>query len=285
MQGPFRFVSAVDVALALGAPLVSGPQGLTLRAPNGVLTVFAGAPDAVWQARGAREPTEVAALSPPLREGEDWFLPEDLLDVLGVRVLADAAQFPDGSLRGLSFPPPVAVGTSPTAELLELAPAVPALRLYAASPAGAHAVSLLAVDLAMLALAFPEQQAALDAHLRDLVGVKALFLAVTSLGPSAWDPAIYARQDGREVLLRAPLDLQVLEGDPAAVAPGAPVAAVAFLPDDFDLRRPITLRWAGASGTLTLRRRARRPLRGVRCRNSAPWPSYHGSASWNGSGG
>jgi hypothetical protein len=138
--------------------------------------------------------------------------------------------------------------------VLELAPAVPALRLYAASPAGAHAVSLLAVDLGMLALAFPDQQEALDASLREHVGTKALYLAVTSLGPSAWDPALYVLQDGFEVLLSAPFDVQVLDGDPGDLRPGAPVAAVAFLPAGFDLRRPITIRWAGASGTLTLRR-------------------------------
>lgn len=253
-QGPFRFVSAGDLARALGAPLVSTAEGLTLRVETGVLTVFAGAPDALWQARGARQATEVAAFAPPLRAGDAWYLPEDLLGVLGVHLVGDVAVLPDGGRRPLSFPVVPAPQAPAAAEVLELAPAVPALRLYAASPAGAHAVSLLAVDLGMLALAFPEQQAALDAQLREFTGVKALFLVVSSLGPSAWDPALYVRQDGREHLLRAPLDVQVLDGDPAAVRPGAPVAAVAFLPNDVDLRRPLTLRWAGASGTLTLRR-------------------------------
>jgi len=59
---------------------------------------------------------------------------------------------------------------------------------------------------------------------------------------------------GTPSLLQAPLTLQVLEGDPQRVAPGHPVAAVAFLPLDFDLRRPLTLRWAGVSGSWTLRR-------------------------------
>lgn len=254
LQGPFRFVEALGLARALGAPLVSGPEGLTMRAENGVLTVFAGAPDAIWQPRGAAEPREVAAFAPPLRSGDDWYLPEDLLQVLGVTLLGDEALLPDGRRRALRFPPPPPVEEGAVAELLELAPAVPALRLYAASPAGDHAVSLLAVDLGMLALAFPEQQAALDANLREHVGTKALYLAVSSLGRSAWDPALYVRQDGVEVLLTAPLDVQVLAGDPSDVRPGAPVAAVAFLPAGFDLRRPITIRWAGASGTLTLRR-------------------------------
>lgn len=253
-QGPFRYVSASDLARALGAPLVSTAEGLTLRTETGVLTVFAGAPDALWQARGARQATEVAAFAPPLRVGDAWYLPEDLLGVVGVQLVGDVAVLPDGGRRPLTFPAVPVTQAPAVAEVLELAPAVPALRLYAASPAGAHAVSLLAVDLGMLALAFPEQQVALDAQLRDLAGVKALFLVVSSLGPSAWDPALYVRQDGSEHLLRAPFDVQVLDGDPAALRPGAPVAAVAFLPNDVDLRRPLTLRWAGASGTLTLRR-------------------------------
>lgn len=254
LQGPFRFVEASGLARAIGAPLVSGPEGLTLRAEQGVLTVFAGAPDAIWQPRGASAPVEVAAFAPPLRVDDEWYLPEDLLQVVGVTLLGDEALLPDGRRRGLRVPPPPAAPEGAAAEVLELAPAVPALRLYAASPAGEHAVSLLAVDLGMLALAFPEQQAALDANLREHVGTKALFLAVSSLGRSAWDPALYVRQDGVEVLLTAPLDVQVLDGDPADLRPGAPVAAVAFLPAGFDLRRPITIRWAGASGTLTLRR-------------------------------
>ncbi len=254
LQGPFRFVEASGVARALGAPLVSGPEGLTLRALGGVLTVFASAPDAIWQPRGAAEPIEVASFSPPLLVDDAWYLPEDLLQVLGIALLGDEALLPDGRRLALTFPPPPPVATAAAAEVLELAPAVPALRLYAASPAGAHAVSLLAVDLGMLALAFPDQQEALDASLRDHLGTKALYLAVTSLGPSAWDPALFVLQDGFEVLLSEPFDVQVLAGDPGDVRPGAPVAAVAFLPAGFDLRRPITIRWAGASGTLTLRR-------------------------------
>ncbi len=254
LQGPFRFVAANDLALALGAPLTSTPDGLTLRSPDGVLTVFAGAPDAIWQRRGALTPSEVAAFAPPLWHGGRWYLPEDLAEVLGVRLEAAEALLPDGRRLPLTLPPPPPPQVAVASELLELAPAVPALRLYAPSPAGTHAVSLLAVDLGMLALAFPEQQAALDASLRELGGEKALFLAVTSLGPSVWEPELYVRQGGMEVLLAAPLDVQVLEGDPGDLRPGAPVAAVAFLPGGFDLRRPITLRWAGASGTLTLRR-------------------------------
>lgn len=253
-QGPLRFVAAADLARALGVPLVSGPEGLTLRSDTGILTVFADDPDALWQARGDATPLELAAFAPPQLVDGDWYLPEDLLEVLGVRLGHDgAALLPDGRRWPLRFaaPPPLGDGS---AELLELAPAVPALRLFADVEPGDHALSLLAVDLGMLALAFPEQRPAFDAQLRELAGDKALFLAVSSLVPTAFEPVIAVRQGGVEVLLRPPLELQLLEGDPGDVRPGAAVAAAAFLPAGFDLRSPLTVRFRGVSGTITLRR-------------------------------
>ena len=108
------------------------------------------------------------------------------------------------------------------AEVVPLGPGIEALRLFAAGAGAAHDVSLLAVDLGLLALAFPEQQSALDAVLRELRAEKALFLAVTAPAEAAWQPAIYVEQDGRETLLAAPFSVQVLAGDPARVAPERP---------------------------------------------------------------
>ena len=252
-RGPLRFVAAPDLARALGAPLVSGPAGLTLRADTGILTLFAGAPDALWQGRGAAAPLELASFAPPLLEDDVWYVPEDLLEVLGVRILADVALLPDGRSWPLRFAADAPLGDG-SYEVLELAPAVPALRIYADVEPGDQALSLLAVDLGMLALAFPEQRAAFDAELRGLGGEKALFLAVSSLVPTAFEPVIAVRQGGVEVLLRPPLELQVLDGDPADVGPGSPVAAAAFIPAGFDLRQPLSVRFRGVSGSITLRR-------------------------------
>lgn len=252
-EGPIRFVAVDDLARALGATLTTGPDGVTLRTEGGILTLFAGDPDALWQARGERAASELFASAPPLRDGSVWYLPEDLLGVLGVHLMLDAAQLPDGRSWRLRVVATPALNDGAT-ELLELAPAVPALRIYADVTPGDHAISLLAVDLGMLALAFPEQQAAFDAQLRTLAGEKALFLAVSSLVETSFEPVIAVRQGGVEVLLRPPLALQLLDGDPAAVGPGASVAAVAFLPQGFDLREPLTVRFRGVSGSITLRR-------------------------------
>jgi hypothetical protein len=253
-EGIWRYLAASDLARALGAPLEARDGVLALRTRTGVLTAFEGSPDALWQRTGSAVPQEFSAASPVLVIDGAWFLPEDMVGVLDVRVDGGLVVLPDGVLRELSVTRPRPAADTGTAELLELGPGVQALRLYADSPSGPDSVSLLAVDLGLLALAYPEQRAALDAQVRHLHADKALFLVVTSLGPAVWDPAIYVVQDGVEVLLREPLAVQVLEGDPAALAPDAPVAAVAFLPSSFDLRRPLQLRWAGASGSLTLRR-------------------------------
>lgn len=214
--------------------------------------MFAGSPDGWWQPAGALDATAVSSALPIARIDGRWYLPDDVLGVLDVRVDGEGVTLPDGGRRALALERPPPEGG--LAEVVALGPGVEALRLYAAGAGAAHEVSLLAVDLGLLGLAFPEQQAALDAVLRELRSERALFLVVTALGEAAWQPAVYVVQDGRETLLSAPLTLQVLEGDPERVAPGAPVAAVAFLPPDLDLRRPLTLRWAGVSGSWTLRR-------------------------------
>ncbi len=252
-DGPWTLVAADDLARALGATTSAEDGAFTLRLPSGVLTVFADQPDALWQAAGAVEPTSTwSALPVPVRDGR-WFLPEDLLDVLHVAVDGDAVQLPDGTWRPLAFErAPVAAAAA--GQVVALGPAVEGLRLYAEGVAGQAAVSLLAVDLGLVGLAFPEQQAALDAVLRDLGDAKALLLVVTAVADAAWQPAVFVIQDGRETLLSAPFAVQVLDGDPERVTPAAPVVAVAFLPPDLDVRRPLTLRWAGASGTWTLRR-------------------------------
>lgn len=251
-EGPWTLLAVDDLARALGAPWSADGDHLTLRSDAGVLVMFAGLPDGWWQPTGARDAITVSSALPIARIDGRWYLPDDVLGVLGVRVDADGVNLPDGRRRTLALERPASIGG--LAEVVALGPGVDALRMYAAGASAAHEVSLLAVDLGLLGLAFPEQQTALDAVLRELRSEKALFLVVTALAEASWQPAIYVVQDGRETLLTAPLTVQVLEGDPERVAPGAPVAAVAFLPPDLDLRRPLTLRWAGVVGTLTLRR-------------------------------
>lgn len=251
-DGSWTLVAGDDLARALGAVWSDDGRAFTLRVATGVLTVFADA-DALWQPAGDAEPVVVSAALPARRIDDRWFVPEDLLGVVGARVDGAVLRLPGGATRALRRPrTPIVDGAA--SEVVALGPGIEALRLFVDGAGGEASVSLLAVDLGLLALAFPEQQRELDAVLRDLWVEKALFLTVTATAEAAWQPAIYVEQDGRETLLAEPFTVQVLAGDPARVAPGEPVVAVAFLPDDLDLRRPLTVRWAGVSGTWTLRR-------------------------------
>lgn len=254
-DGALSSVAVDDLAMALGAPFSMDADGFgfTLRTRDGVLTAFLDRPDVLWQARGAAAPQEVAGALPLRRLQGRWYLPEDLLGLLGAELRDGLLWLPDGSSRPtvlLADPLPQAERT----ELVPLGPGVEGLRLYAPGAAGPEAVSLLAMDLGLLPLAFPEQREAWDPVLRELRAEKALLLVVTAVAEAAWQPAIFVIQDGRETLLTAPLAVQVLQGDPASVGPQSPVVAVAFLPADIDLRRPLALRWAGATGSWTLRR-------------------------------
>jgi hypothetical protein len=248
-DGAWTLVAGDDLARALGATFSDDGRAFTLRAATGVLTVFAEDVDALWQPVGGAEPAVVSAALPARRVDDRWFVPEDLLGVLGVRVEGAVLHLPGGATRPLELPRVASAGGR--SEVVALGPGIEALRLFVDGGGGEASVSLLAVDLGLLALAFPEQQGALDAVLRDLRSEKVLFLTVTATADAAWQPAIYVLQDGRETLLAEPFAVQVLAGDPARVAPDAPVA---FLPDGLDLRRPLTVRWAGVSGTWTLRR-------------------------------
>jgi len=251
-DGSWTLVAGDDLARALGAAWSDDGRAFTLRVAAGVLTVFGDDVDALWQPVGGAGPTVVSAALPARRVDDRWFVPEDLLGVLGARVDGAVLRLPGGGTRPLVLPR--AAVAAAASELVPLGPGIEALRLFVDGAGGEASVSMLVVDLGLLALAFPEQQGALDAVLRDLRAEKVLFLTVTATAEAAWQPAIYVVQDGRETLLAEPFAVQVLAGDPARVAPGEPVVAVAFLPDGIDLRRPLTVRWAGVSGTWTLRR-------------------------------
>ncbi|MFN2321807.1 MAG: hypothetical protein ABR510_02440 [Trueperaceae bacterium] len=251
-DGSWTLVAGDDLARALGAAWSDDGRAFTLRVATGVLTVFEGDVDALWQPAGGADPTVVSAALPARRIDDRWYVPEDLLGVLGARVDGALLHLPGGATRPLLLPRTAVADAA--SELVPLGPGVEALRLFVNGGDGDASVSLLVVDLGLLALAFPAQQSALDAVLRDLSAERALFLTVTATAQAAWQPAIYVVQNGRETLLAEPFAVQVLAGDPARVAPGEPVVAVAFLPDHLDLRRPLTVRWAGVSGTWTLRR-------------------------------
>lgn len=253
LRGGVLYLSLDDLARALGTRLTVAGDSVALRAREGILTLFEGSPDGLWQAAGAAEAGDVAARAPVLREGGRWYVPVDLLAAIGLELEGDVLRLPDG--RGLAVarpadPPPA----GERYEVLELAAGVPALRLYAPGEAGPRTVSALLVDLALLPLAVPEGRRELDALAAELGDERALYLVVTALAPSAWEAAFRFTQGDREVVARAPFRLRLLEGEAGRVGPGRPVAALILLPRSIDLRSPLRVAWGDLEVELAFRR-------------------------------
>lgn len=241
-HGGVLYVSLDDLARAFGTRLGAGGGAVSLRAAQGVLTMFEGSPDALWQPTGAPAAVDLTARAPVRREPDGLYAPVELLDGTLLEREEGALRLPDGRLLSLLEPlPPPPAGER--YEVLELAPGVPALRLFAAGEAGPRTVSALLVDLTLLPLVQPEARAALDALATELQGERALYLVVTALAPSPWEPVFRFSQGGREVEARAPFRLRLLEGDAGRVAPERPVAAVVLLPPHLNLRAPLRVAW------------------------------------------
>lgn len=243
-----------DLARALGYSVGEGDGSVTIRTPNGVLTVFDGSPDALWQAAAGGEPERRVAALPVARVDGRWFLPPDLLDALGARLQGDVVLLDDGRRLSVAFPPPAVLYTARSAEVVDLGYGVPGLRFYAAGAQGAETVSLLLVDLGLLPLVFPEQRERLDAFVGGLDQDKPLYVVVTALTPSEWESALQFSQGDRSLEVRYPFRLRLLDGDANRVAPDSPAVGLVLLPDRFNLREPLTVRWGEVSASVTFRR-------------------------------
>lgn len=251
-DGPLVLLPLGQLARHLGEFPTADAGAVTVRTRAGVLTLFEGSADLLWQPRGA--PLEQRSLAAPLvRDGDEWWVGADVLPLLGARLLDGAIRLPDGTSLTLAYPdaPPVAEG-----ELVDLGNAVPGLRLYLPGGAGvrAEAVSLLLVDAGLLGLAFPDRRAELDRFIVEAGADRAFYFVVTALEESQWPPVFTFQQGEALIEARHPFRVQVLAGDPERVAPDAPAAGVILLPPDFNPRLPIRVVWGGAAGEIVFRR-------------------------------
>ncbi len=254
LRGGVTYVEARPLALALGEILGADGDSLTWRAAAGVLTAFAGSPDALFQPHGAARPEEIGFSAPVLRMGPDWYLPEDALETLGLRVESGAVALPGGRSVSLALTPPAVVGDAGASEVDVLANGVPAVRLYARAEDGGDGPSMMLVDVGLLDLVVPERRAELQAALDAAGDDKPLLVVVSSLRPLPFEADVRFEQDGAAVDARAPYRLRLLQGDPGNVARDRPMTAVALLPPSFSLYRPITIRWQGVEAIVTFRR-------------------------------
>ena len=252
-EGWATLVDAEVLAQQLGLLMSEAGGTLTLRGDNGILTLFPDSSVALWQPRGENSSRE-ESLSAAVRHRDDgWWLPVDVLSYLGLWLHDGIAEGPDNLVLRLRFPPAAPV-SGQGAELVDLGTGVPGLRLFAAGRAGPATQSMLLADAGLLGLAVPEQRSSFDELVAASGDDHPLLVFVTAAASSEWEMRIEFSQGQMSLEVKYPFRLRLLEGQPARVAPDAPVVGVVLLPQGFDLRRPIDVRWGGASATVTFRR-------------------------------
>lgn len=251
------YVSLSEVAHLLGLETSDGGQNLTVRAPSGVLVIFDRSPDIIWRptARGQVLAGDLSLAAPIQRIEGQWFVPLELLSLLGVKVAGEVVTLPNGAAYALAYPrdPWAAVGGAQS-EVVELGNNVTGLALFASGAAGQDSLSLLLLDVALLSLAFPEQQPAIDTFIGGLAHGRPLFFIVTSVVETPWETSLIFTQDGSSFAARHPFGVSVLEGEAGTVSPARPASGVVLLPDWLNLRRPITVSWGEAQGVIQFRR-------------------------------
>lgn len=245
-------IDVTDLARRFGWNASDADGTLTLRTPHGILTAFDGAPDALWQAAGAPEATVVPLSMPPRRTDRAWFVPADLLQVLGVEVEGEGVEMP-GGVAPLAFPPRAEAGDG--FELAPLGPGMIGLRFFAPGPAGPDTVSLLLADLALLALAVPEHRAVLDAVLVDgpMADAHPLLVTVTAVAPMSWEPTLVFEQGDVRFEARHPFRFQLVSGSAQWVEPDAPAIGVVLLPSRLSLEQPLRVQWGDRTADVVFR--------------------------------
>ncbi len=247
------FPSLHEVARAAGYSVSESDNGLTVRAPTGILTVFVDSPDVLWQPAQGQPQEGVledgASLSAPVAEG--WYAPPDAFALLNIDVTEKGVRLPGGrALRVRERAPSLPQQTN-NSEVISLGRGVSGLILY--EPAHTD-TSLLLVDAELLSLALPNERLVLDSFLNEVEGYRPLYFVVTSLSDTSWRPEMTFTQGGQSFTAKAPFNLSILEGREGQLSPDASVSGVILLPQWVSLREPLTVRWMGAVGNFQFRR-------------------------------
>lgn len=268
-RGGTLFVGATSLARAMGVVATAAGNAFTWRGDEGVVTLFAGSADALTQLPGALDATEWALSAPVVTAGDEWFVPLDALQLLGVALPPDPGALPgwltlpDGRRLTLEArAPPGAERRQPAGAAAVAPPSrahwelaeepLPGVRFF--DGAG---VSLMLVDLALVPLAAPELTRQVDQVIDAAAGAGSdhlLLLLVTALGEGTWDAELAFEQGGRRLEVGHPYRLLVQQGEAGTVAPDRPVVGAVLLPAVFSLYRPMTIEWGGQAAEITFRR-------------------------------
>lgn len=243
------FPSLQEVARAAGYSVSESDNGLSVRAPTGILTVFVDSPDVLWQPAQGQPQEDSASLSAPVAEG--WYAPPDAFALLNIVVTEEGVTLPGGKQLRVRERAPTLPQQTNSWETVSLSRGVSGLMLY--EPVRAN-TSLLLVDAELLSLALPDERLVLDDFLNEVEGYRALYFVATSLEPTSWQADVTFSQGGQSFTARAPFNLSVLEGDAGQLSPDAPASGVMLLPQWVSLREPLIVSWMGAVGNFQFRR-------------------------------
>ncbi len=280
------YVSLQPLARALGVVATPNANSLTWRGHQGVVTFFDAAPEALLQAASGGEPQEWSLSAPVHVVGNEWFVPLDALQLLGLALPTNLGSAPTSlTLPGgrdvrLEYRASITTGLAangaggaaaddPTGsgdpggssemlalsragwELADVGTALPALRFF-----DDNGVSLMLVDMVLVPLAFPELTKLVDAAADAAAaasGDQPLLLLVTALHPSEWPARLRFVQGERTLEVDHPYRLLLQLGSAEKVSPTAPAAGVVLLPPGFNLYRPLRVEWGGVSAEVTFR--------------------------------
>jgi hypothetical protein len=239
------YIALADVATELGYSQSGGTDSLTVRTPQGALTVFAGSPDIFY--RGA----EVSLSVPVVFEGR-WFAPLELYELLGFSLQGDRL-IGAGQTLTLEFLPQQKPVIGSGYELIDLGNSVWGVSFYVSDGQGDENLSILVTDLALLSLVYPAQQRQFDAIMQRFTESKPLYFVASALRAGDWQPVFTLSQGGRSVELRHPLSVSLLAGSAERVTPQQTAVGVIEAPNWVNLRQPLVLTWGGVSATVQFR--------------------------------
>lgn len=251
LQGSF-YLDVATMAQLLELSLHSEGQTLLLQGRNSSLTLEANSPDVLW--RQGSELENISLGAPIQRKHATWYAPPELFNLYEVIFENAALRFVDGSSYPLT--PISASGSSVQAgraSIVELGNNVTGLSFYTASNELSDGLSLMLVDIALISLADPEQREAIDAFMADIREGRPLYMIVTSLETTTWESTLTFNQGTEQFVARYPLAISILSGSEDSVSPANPVIGVVILPQNFNLREPITVGWQGISQLMSFR--------------------------------
>lgn len=243
-SGAGALLSLTQLAREFGQVPTEVGDSVTLRLPEGVLTLWEGNSALLWFPSNG-ESVETRLARPTSFSDGHWWVSAQLARVLGGSISGRTLLLPGRARLLLDLP--AAHTSTGGSQQLSLPNSVQALSLTSGDQ------TLLLVDLSLLGLAYPDQQVKIDGFIAALGGQHALYFVLTTQTESSWEASFTVEQGGALLELQHPWDVAVLAGNEQLVTPAQPVSGVLLLPPSVNLRAALTVKWQDTAGATAFR--------------------------------